>query len=46
MEEDSIPKLYTYDFIHIEETAQEKELRLSYNWRITPGGLVENGQHL
>ncbi len=38
MEEDSVPKLRSYHFIHKDESPQEKALRLSYNWRMTEHG--------
>ena len=33
-----MPKLRPYDLIHIEESPQEKALRLSYNWAMTDEG--------
>ncbi|ERF69834.1 hypothetical protein EPUS_08035 [Endocarpon pusillum Z07020] len=38
MEEDSVPKLIPYYLISVEESPQQKALRLSYNWRMTEHG--------
>ncbi|ERF75273.1 hypothetical protein EPUS_00065 [Endocarpon pusillum Z07020] len=38
MEEDEVPKLMSFAFVHVEETARQRDLRESYNWKITPGG--------
>lgn len=38
MDEDSMPTLEPYHFIYIEDSAQVKAWRESYNWRMTPEG--------
>ncbi len=40
MEEDEVPKFRSWEFVHIPETARQKELRESYNWKITSEGWV------
>ena len=38
MEEDEVPKVRSFSFIHVHETARQKQLKESYNWKITPEG--------
>ncbi len=38
MEEDEVPKFRSFAFVHVQQTARQKELEESYNWEITPEG--------
>ncbi|KAF7509994.1 hypothetical protein GJ744_007308 [Endocarpon pusillum] len=38
MEEDEVPKLRSFAFVYESQTARQRELIQSYNWKITPDG--------